>query len=77
MRPTADQPICWALAAMQPASEHTELTRSGNITPHSKACMAPIEPPITVSHRLTPRWSASRRWVRTMSRTVTVGNDEP
>ena len=47
------------------------------MTAHSKACMPPIEPPITAIHLDTPRCSISRAWDRTMSRMVTTGNREP
>ena len=52
-------------------------TRSGNIAPHSSACMPPMEPPTTARHRAMPSRSARSAWTRTMSRMVTTGNVEP
>jgi hypothetical protein len=52
-------------------------TRSGNMTPHSRTCIPPMEPPTTAIHESTPRWSATAAWQRTMSRVVTVGNLDP
>ena len=49
------------VAAPAVAMGTSERTRSGNITPHSSTCMPPIDPPTTVSHWSTPRWSASDR----------------
>src|SRR5918996_738209 len=73
-RPALHQPICWALAAAAVAIGTSDRTRSGYITPHSSTCMPPIDPPMTVSHCRTPRWSATAACVRTMSRIDTTGN---
>jgi len=51
----------------------SERTRSGKVVPHSSTCMPPMEPPMTLCHTRTPRWSARRAWTRTMSRMVTTG----
>lgn len=76
-RPTIDQAICWALAAIDVAMATNEPTRSGNITAHSRACMPPMDPPMTERQRVTPIRVASKACVRTMSRMVTTGNAEP
>ena len=76
-RCTALQAICSVLAAAQVASGRIDRTRCGYMTAHSSTCIPPIEPPITASQQPIPRWSASRAWTRTMSRTVTTGKRGP
>jgi hypothetical protein len=39
--------------------------------------MPPIDPPVTVSQRETPTWSATTAWALTMSRIDTTGNRAP
>jgi len=65
------------LAADAVAMGTRERTRSGNITPHSRACIPPIDPPSTLSQVWTPRSVASAAWVRTMSRIDTTGKSAP
>ncbi len=77
LRPALPKAICWALAAAAVAMGTSERTRSGNMMPHSKTCMPPMEPPITLIHRRTPRSRATAVWVRTMSRIDTTGKDDP
>ena len=77
LRCTLESAICWALAAAVVAMAATPPTRSGYMTAHSSACMPPMEPPTTASHRSMPRSSATAAWVRTMSRMLTTGNVEP
>ena len=71
------QAICCAVDCMHAAIGTRPRTRSGYITPHSRTCMPPIEPPITVCQAPMPRWSARRAWARTMSRIVMTGKREP
>ena len=52
-------------------------TASGYITAHSSACMPPMDPPTTACQRSMPSPTARLCWARTMSRTVTTGNELP
>src|SRR5688572_18294977 len=76
-RPVDHHAICCALAATAVLIATRPRTRSGNITPHSSACMPPIDPPTTASHWRTPSALATATWLRTMSRIDTTGKLEP
>ena len=62
---------------MHVAIATSERTRRGYMTAHSSACMPPIDPPITDSQRVIPRYSPNLDWARTMSRIVTTGKRDP
>src|SRR3954452_19435445 len=76
-RPVDHHAICCADAASAVHIGTRLRTRSGNITPHSRTCMPPIEPPITESHCLTPSSLATACCERTMSRIEMTGNELP
>jgi hypothetical protein len=76
-RPLDHHAICWALAAEAVATGTSERTRSGNMAPHSRTCIPPMEPPTTLSQLPTPRVPARAASMRTMSRTDTTGKSAP
>src|SRR5208283_4994123 len=74
-RPTSLNAICCALCRVVQAIGIAETTRSGQETAHSRACIPPMDPPVTESSRAMPNQSISIRCTRTMSPTVITGND--